>query len=253
MKIFQDYARFYDSLYKNKDYRNEACYLEKLFKKYSSKKTKTVLDLGCGTGSHALILAKKGYKITGVDLSKKMLKIARKKAKEKKLKINFRRSDIRKLDLKKKFDAIISMFAVIGYQKTNDGLEKALMAAHKHLKNRGLFIFDVWFGPAVLEKKPKEKIKKVRLKNGYVIRQTKPRLNLLKQTVDVFFKTKYYSDNRRLLKINRETHEMRFFFYQEISYFLQKAGFSLVKILPFLKLKGVPSRESWNITVIARK
>jgi len=252
MKTFKDYARLYDALYKDKNYQKECNWLEKVFKKYSSKKIKTILDLGCGTASHDLILAKKGYRLTGVDISSSMLAIARKKAKKANLSISFYKKDIRQFNLNKKFDAIISMFAVIGYQTTNDDFEKTLLRANKHLKKGGLFIFDCWFGPAVLADKPKNKIKKAKIKNGYILRETKCRFSLVSQVVDIFFKTKLYRKNR-LIKPNKEVHQMRFFFPLEIEYFLQKTGFRLLKIVPFLKLSNKPTEKDWNIAIIARK
>ena len=82
MEIFGDYANFYDNLYKDKDYKKECDYLEKIFNKYSPKKVKTILDLGCGTGSHDLILAKRGYQVTGLDFSKICLKWLKKRQKK---------------------------------------------------------------------------------------------------------------------------------------------------------------------------
>ncbi len=252
MKIFKNYAQFYDNLYKDKNYKKECDYLEKIFKNNSSKKIKTILDLGCGTGNHDLILAKRGYSITGVDISKLMLKLARKKAEKANLKINFYQEDIRKLDLKKKFDAVISMFAVMGYQVANDDFEKALLTANKHLKKNGLFIFDIWFGPAVLADKPKDKTKKVKIKNGYIIRKTKCQLDLLKQRVDIDFETKRYSIENKLQQKNRETHQMRFFFSQEIRYFLEKTGFKFLGFYPFLELEEKVTEKAWNIVVVAQ-
>jgi len=253
MKVFNHYAKFYDALYHNKDYQKECDYLQKIFKKYSSKKIKAVLDLGCGTANHDLILARRSFKITGVDFSQNMLRIARKKAQAGKLKIDFYKGDIRKINLKKKFDAVISMFNVMGYQKNNEDFEQALLTANKHLKKDGLFVFDIWFGPAVLADKPKNKVKKVEMKNGYIIRKTESRFNLLKQSLGIFFQTKYYSVAGKLLQQNKELHQMRFFFPQEIKYFLEKTKFELIGIHPFLKMTGKPSEKEWDITVIAGK
>lgn len=252
MPVFKDYAKFYNSLYQDKDYKEECNYIEKLFKKYLLKKPKTILDLGCGTGNHDFILAKKGYMVTGVDLSGEMLKIAKKRRKEMNLKVDFFKGDIRKVNLKKRFDVVISMFAVIGYQISNDDLEKALKTAFNHLKKGGLFVFDVWFGPAVLADKPKDKVKKIKHKNSLLIRKTKIKFNLLKQMVDISFETKKYVNNK-VEQSSKEIHPMRFFFYQEIKYFLSKAGLDLVAVLPFLKLRGKVKEKDWNICVIAQR
>ena len=76
MKAFGNYSRYYNLLYKDKDYKGEAGFIHDLIQKYSPG-AKSILDLGCGTGRHDLLLAEKGYAITGVDMSEEMLLIAR--------------------------------------------------------------------------------------------------------------------------------------------------------------------------------
>ena len=79
MTVFGKYAHFYDTIYQDKNYKKECDFLEKLFKKFSRKKIQTILDLGCGTASHDILLAKRGYNVTGIDMSNEMLKIAKQK------------------------------------------------------------------------------------------------------------------------------------------------------------------------------
>ena len=76
MTTLGNYSRYYNLLYKDKDYRGEAGFIHKLIQKYSPD-AQNILDLGCGTGRHDLLLAEKGYAITGVDMSEEMLLIAR--------------------------------------------------------------------------------------------------------------------------------------------------------------------------------
>lgn len=76
MTTFGNYSRYYNLLYKDKDYKGEAGFIYDLIQKYSPG-AKSILDLGCGTGRHDLLLAEKGYAITGVDMSEEMLLIAR--------------------------------------------------------------------------------------------------------------------------------------------------------------------------------
>ena len=67
-KVFETYSQYYDLLYKDKDYKAETDYIISLIKEYHSN-TDTILELGCGTGMHASILAENGYKVEGIDLS----------------------------------------------------------------------------------------------------------------------------------------------------------------------------------------
>ncbi len=75
MATFGNYSRYYNLLYKDKDYKGEAGFIHDLIQKYLPD-AQNILDLGCGTGRHDALLAKKGYAITGVDMSEEMLLIA---------------------------------------------------------------------------------------------------------------------------------------------------------------------------------
>jgi 2-polyprenyl-3-methyl-5-hydroxy-6-metoxy-1,4-benzoquinol methylase len=76
MATFGNYSRYYNLLYKDKDYKGEAGFIYDLIQKYSPE-AKNILDFGCGTGRHDFPLAEKGYAITGVDMSEEMIAVAR--------------------------------------------------------------------------------------------------------------------------------------------------------------------------------
>ncbi len=250
MTVFgREYSKAYDLLYREKDYDRECDFLETIFRK-SGRKVQSVLDLGCGTGGHAVILGKRGYKVTGVDRSAEMIGIAEKKSKEAGVKVSYHKSPIQDLRLDRKFDAVISMFAVMSYQIDNKDLASACRVARAHLKNNGMFIFDAWHGLAVMTDPPTERIKEVKSKTGRIIRITKPDLNALSHTVDTHFKVLNF-DKNILTSETDETHTMRFLFPQEIRYFLESAGFSKVQFCPFMKPNAVLSAHDWNMTVIA--
>ena len=75
MKAFGGYARYYDLLYRDKDYLGETEFVERLIQRHSPG-ARRILELGCGTGIHAVMLAEKGYEVTGLDLSEGMLEVA---------------------------------------------------------------------------------------------------------------------------------------------------------------------------------
>jgi len=249
MKVFNNYADYYDTIYQDKNYNEECNFLEKIFNRYSKIDVKSILDLGCGTGGHSLILAKRGYSVTGVDISKKMLEIAKKKAKHNNLTIEFVQRDIRKLDLRRKFDVVISMFAVISYQTTNKDLIDTFNSVSRHLKRGGVFIFDFWFGPAVLSIKPTKRIKKFNSNDKKIVRYVVPELDIMNHTV-----TTHYTviDKNKSKKIN-ESHTVRYLFPQEIKLFAEESGLKVVRFCPFLNLIKRPTLKDWNVTSIITK
>ena len=253
MEVFgEDYTVAYDFLYSNKDYGRECDFIEAVFQKYS-REVKGVLDLGCGTGGHALILARRGYQLVGVDRSLSMLKMAREKAEEADLPLEFVRGDITTIELQSRFDAVISMFAVMGYQTTNEAFAGVCYTASNHLKRGGVFVFDCWYGPAVLTERPAARVKEVKLnEHERIVRLTEPVLNTLRHTVETRFTLRKMKKDL-IIDETRESHLMRFLFPQEVRYFLKLAGFSEVMLCPFPRLDEPLTEQDWNMAVIAKK
>lgn len=252
MEVFDRYAPYYDLFYRDKNYADEVDYVDALIKKYAVGETTTILDLGCGTGRHAVLLAQKGYHVTGVDRSDTMLAIAEEKKSHAGVSVELQQGDICTVDLHKRFNVAIAMFAVMGYQTTNDALESALLNAAKHLNPSGLLIFDAWFGPAVIAQKPRDKILITEKGSGSVIRLTRPNLDVIRQTVDVNF-TVLHVEKEAILELVEETHKMRFFFAQELDYVLAKTGFEILALYPFMELDRALTEDDWNMVVVAKK
>ena len=144
MNVFGNYARYYDLLYRDKNYALEAQFVEQLLQKYAPQ-TKSILDLGCGTGTHAVLLAKEGYQVHGVDLSADMLRQASDRLGDLPPDLagllKFTQGDIRSFKLNQTFDVVLSLFHVISYQTTNEDLQAAFANIKKHLKPGGILIF----------------------------------------------------------------------------------------------------------------
>ena len=250
-KVFGEfYSNLYDILYENKDYESEIDSLEAIFHKYDLN-VNTILDLGCGTGGHLIPLAKRGYHVTGVDRSEYMLKCALKKMKQENVEGELLKGDICSIDLKRQFDVVISMFAVMSYQITNERVACACKTVRKHLNSPGAFIFDVWHGSGVLGDRPTQRIKKINSGNREVVRFTEPTINIESHTVETRFKC-WVIEGNEIISKDDETHLMRFFFPQEIAYFLDVAGLDKVNFCPFMDISGKLDESVWNMTVIGR-
>ncbi|OGS06480.1 MAG: hypothetical protein A2270_07285 [Elusimicrobia bacterium RIFOXYA12_FULL_51_18] len=252
MSVFnKTYAGFYDSLYGDKDYKAECAFLEKIFKKYKAV-PRSILDLGCGTGAHDVLLTRKGYKVTGVDRSAHMLSLAREKAAELGLSVEYLLGDISRLNLKRKFGAVISMFAVMGYQTTNEAFSAACKLARQSLKPGGVFIFDCWNGFAVLQDKPTIKIKKIPAPDGsQLIRHTTPEFDFMRHLVHINFRTQKVVRGK-IIEDVKESHPMRFFFPQEIKYFLESAGYKKVDFYPCFDHGKALTENTWNMVIVAK-
>ena len=139
-KMWKELARYYDLLYSWKSYKKEADVIHGLIQKHKKTSGSELLDVACGTGNHIQFL-KKHYKITGTDLNKDMLKVARKKFP----KLKFKQANMISFDLKKQFDVVICLFSSIGYVKTPANLKKTIACFSKHLKTGGVLIIEPFF------------------------------------------------------------------------------------------------------------
>lgn len=249
---FREYAQFYDSIYADKDYVAECRFVERIFSANGVPAGARILDLGCGTGGHVIPLMRAGRDVTGVDLSEDMITIAREKAAAEGLDPQLIVGDARTLDLGRRFDAIISMFAVVGYQLSNDDLAAMLAVARRHLDIGGIFTFDAWFGPAALTVKPEKRRKAVQLDDGTeLVRMASPTLDVIAQTVRVDYEIVHTGAGGAGGEV-AESHTMRFLFAQEIAYFLRVAGFEVVELMPFMQEGVTPTADDWNVTWVAR-
>jgi len=246
------YAGRYDALYRDKNYDGECDLLESVFRKYANGVVASVLDIGCGTGNHALRLAGRGYNVTGVDRSSEMLEQARHKADAEQPKsgtIEFRNGDAQTLNLNRQFDAALMMFAVLGYQLTNDNVLASLHAVRRHLKPSALFICDFWYGPAVLAVRPTDRVKTISTDAGTMIRSASTTLDTFRHIAAVHYRM--WACAGSLIE-TAETHTVRYFFPQEVSLFLSQAGLELQQMCTFGALDREPDQESWNVMAIAR-
>jgi len=142
--IFNKFGEYYDLTYrKTMDYKKDCDILENVFK-VLKKKPKSILDVGCGTGSHALIFARRGYSVAGIDVSKVMIGKAKAKAEKEKVEIDFHVQDMRRIELNRKFDCAISMFGALGFVHLHKGLVDTLSGLTQHLNKGGLLIFEFW-------------------------------------------------------------------------------------------------------------
>ncbi len=137
--LFENYARTYDKESFTQGTVGEVDFIEK---EINFDKSKKILDLGCGTGRHSIELAKRGYNVTGVDLSVAQLNRANEKAKECGVAVRFIREDARELNFTGEFDLVIMICeGAFPLMETDEMNYKILENAARALKSKGKIIF----------------------------------------------------------------------------------------------------------------
>ncbi len=254
MTIFANYAHYYDLLYQDKDYIGEAKFIHQLIQANAPDHNR-ILELGCGTGSHALLLAQAGYHIHGVDLSPEMLQNAQSRcsqlSSELAARLQFTSGDIRTVRLNQKFDVVLSLFHVISYQTTNEDLLAAFETAKIHLNPGGIFIFDIWYGPAVLSNPPTVRVKRLEDELIQVTRIAEPTIHPNENCVDVnyhvFIKDKITGDVEELT----ETHTMRYLFKPELMLLMAQSNLNIIDCGEWMTM-AASGLNTWGVVYISQ-
>lgn len=251
--VFGAYADCYDLIYREKDYSAEADKVQVALHKQGILQG-SILELGCGTGQHAMLLADKGFSIHGVDLSDDMLDRAKARlAQHPDMdgQIEFSQGDVRTVKLGHCFDAVTSLFHVVCYQTTEQALAETFLTAADHLEKGGVFLFDLWYGPAVRRSPPELRVKRAADESLSVVRIAEPehleRLNIVKVHYQVF--SKYSVDQN--WSMFEETHTVRYLFDKEIRFSLDATGFDVIGIFDWAT-DQLANDQSWNAYCIAR-
>lgn len=246
------YAATYDTVYAEKNYAAECKAVAKLITKFGRGDIRKMLDLGCGTGRHAVIFAGQGFDVTGVDQSEPMVARARHRAMQMKLGANpeFLSGDIRKFSGKSPFDVAVMNFNVIGYMTGNEDALGALGAARKNLRQNGLLVADFWYGPALVVDPPGENTREFETGDVRLVRSSAGLHLPDSQCCDITVKvTRLQGD--RVLDEARETHRVRYFFPLELDLMLRVSGFQLMVLTGFPDIDAPASPRKWAAAMVA--
>ena len=254
MSIFGAYSRYYDLLYKSKDYASEAEYVSRIVERHATS-AQTLLDLGCGTGIHACAFAQAGYQVTAIDRSPEMLDQARERAKRPPApqgpgSIEFIEGDIRTFSLPLKFDVIVALFHVISYLPGNDDLDATFAKIRQHLEPNGILIFDCWYGPGVLTDPPAQRAKIFEDDDVNIVRIATPTLFVNENLVDVAYNILVLEKSSGRYQQLTENHRMRYLFYPELEFLLSKHHLKPIEFTQWLSDKA-PSETTWNAVLTA--
>jgi SAM-dependent methyltransferase len=247
-----DYASAYDAIYRDKDYDGEVDLIERILVRNGLSGSRRLLDLGCGTGNHALRLAGRGHTIVGVDRSPPMLAQARAKASAARLgSATFHEADIRALDLGQRFDAVLMMFTVLGYQLEDADVTAALGTVRRHLDPGGLFIFDVWYGPAVLAERPGERSVTVNEGSTQITRNSRSTLDIRRHLCRVFFDLERIDATGHAERWQEE-HVVRYYSPEELELMLDQNRLDFLGLRSFPDGDAPANERTWNVVGTAR-
>jgi SAM-dependent methyltransferase len=253
--MFDLYAAYYDLFYEDKLYEDEAAFVARLVHEQAPH-AHSILELGCGTGRHALALARQGFSLTGIDLSPRMIERAKARLVDARLlpgsRVNFGVGDARTTRFNQTFDAVTSLFHVMSYQVTNEDLTETIRTAASHLAADGVFVFDCWYGPAVLTSRPEVRVKRCENSELRVFRVAEPNMHPDRNVVDVHHTVWIEQKSTGTITRITEVHPMRYLFHPEVEMILASAGMRLRRTCEWMS--GRPLDVStWSATFVAIK
>ncbi|NLV37499.1 MAG: class I SAM-dependent methyltransferase, partial [Clostridiaceae bacterium] len=140
--IYRDFAFLYDRLMWDVDYIGWADYVEGMFER-SKVNPRLIADLGCGTGSFCLEMAKRGYEMIGIDQSVEMLNCAKQKTLDAGADILYLNQDMTSFELYGTVDAITCLMDSVNYVTYKNDLKRLFRLVNNYLNPDGLFLFDI--------------------------------------------------------------------------------------------------------------
>jgi SAM-dependent methyltransferase len=246
--LFENYAQKYD----------QECYVhgtsgecDSIEQEINRDKSIKILDIGCGTGRHAIELAKRGYQVAGIDLSESQLKRAKEKAKEAGVIIDFQIQDARHLSFDGEFDlAIMLCEGGFSLMETDEMNFEILKNATKSLKNNGKFIFTTLNGLFPLLHSVKEFYGSAGKEGGSVCKSISFDLMTFRDHNRVEFEDD--AGNKKALECNE-----RCYVPSEITWLLKSLGYKKIEIfgakLGAYSRKDKLTPEDFEMLVIAEK
>jgi len=173
---FEDWfdSKYYHILYKDRNLTEAEAFIDNLLMVLKPSKKANILDLACGKGRYSIHLAKKGFNVTGVDLSLQSIKKARLSETDN---LSFFTHDMRETFRDNSFDYIFNFFTSFGYFTTEEDHLKTLKGIKEGLKKNGTFVIDFFNAHQVIanlkarEQKTVNGIKFIirrKVKDGYI-------------------------------------------------------------------------------------
>ncbi len=240
--LSKNYDDFYTS---KKNYPQEAATLLEIFTTFNLSTNSSIIDIGCGTGEHAIAIAKKGYSIKGIDISEHMIKMANQKLSP----LNnllFSCQSIQ--NEKEKFNFAYSLFNVINCLESESILKTFLSSTANALLPGGIYIFDCWRTETILLSPPREIHDSITTPSSLIKRTVVP--TFLSENMQYLLHYTYDFGNKK----EEITHRIKLFTADGIKTIIEESCFKILKITGPLENKMAPlKKDDRTMTYIVQK
>jgi SAM-dependent methyltransferase len=242
---------YYDDIYSQKDYKSECEFIKRF-----SPNRDTLLDVGCGTMSHSIILSKDFKHIIATDMSSSMIDVGIKKMKD----LNIENiipvcGKLENIVTKGTYniDTIISMFNVVNHIDNISDLLTFFKYISTSLKEDGVFIFDCWNGIACTIEKPTHlSSKTIHLQGNYIVTSTETTTFLMSGISKMETHVKVYNDVEMIDSFTYEL-EQTLWTPSVLSNLLRITDMSVEKIVPYFRANDVSNEKDYRLTFICKK
>jgi SAM-dependent methyltransferase len=223
--------------YRKRDDRDAAALIDAILERAPAPPDPSALDMACGAGRHALLLAERGFRVVGVDLSPSLIELARASAKQRGVEVEFLIRDLRGLRLPKRFDLALNAFTSFGYFKTDAENFSLFRVAEAHLAEGGTFAFD--FMNAALVERNLRPLTRDEWRDKRITHRRRVRNGRVEKTITIEEKGR----KREYLE------SVKLYRQSELDAALRSAGFGRVEWMG--DYRGAPFRESESPRAIA--
>lgn len=241
-------ARYFDLMHRHRDYDRECDFAHALIRK-TGPGIKKVLDICCGTGEHALRMARLGYEVTGIDLSQDMIDIARRKAADARLEIRFECRDVMNPGFSDEFQAAYCLGHSLLYMTTYPKAHAFFQTVHESLSGKGPFLVDFINGWGLIDGIDRDKCV-YQDEETTIFQFEQATLEKKKRIAHIDFYYLIDSLDGNVKTVYAE-EDLRIFFPDEVQLLLGQAGFEDMKTHADYDTAG--SAEGDTIIISARK
>lgn len=245
MSNFNAYSQYYDLFYQDKNTLGECEYVIDQLSRCAVP-GQNLLELGAGSGRHGKVFKELGWNWSGIERSPAMVALAQTEG------LNAQQGEIEHFQLDAQYSAVLSLFHVISYLTSNQALNAAFHNAYQHLVPGGLFLFDVWYSPAVYFQRPEYRVREVENKEVHIQRSATPKVDWNKNLVEVIYDIEVQSKLDGSIEQFKEHHPMRHFSLPELQLLATYAGFTWLHAEEWMT-SNQPSENTWGVCCILQK